>query len=139
MEMVTEEPDDEQVTTVFKEITAYYSLSSINSDYRTLALWPDYLLMAWGRLKQRSQTPAYGQAIHYLQEETRARARSLPLPIVLSRADFDERITDAAAVRDKIADFERLLPPMMLNVALMALDWQPADRLVHSPFPIGAP
>lgn len=136
MEMVADEPDDERVAAVFKAIMEHYALSSINSDYRTLALWPDYLAAAWEGLKEKSVSSAYSQAVRDLEAEARTQALILPLPVGLSRADLDARVTDAAEVQEKIVDFERLLPPLILNVALMALDWQPMDRLVHSPFPI---
>jgi hypothetical protein len=138
MELVPEEPDDDQLAAVFKEITEHYALSSINSDYRTLALWPDYLSAAWERMKRKSAAPAYTQAIEALHAEGRKQASRLPVPVALTRFDFEARITDAAAVRTKLGDFERALPPLILNIALMALDWQPADRLRHSPFPLEA-
>lgn len=137
MEMVAEEPDDERIAALFREIKAHYALASINSDYRTLALWPDYLAAAWERLKAKSPTSAYSQAVHDLQAEARAQAQTLPLPAGLTAGAFDRRISDAGAVRDKLAAFERVLPPLMLNISLMALEWQPAASLVHSPFPVG--
>lgn len=137
MEMVEAQPNDERVVAIFKAITEHYSLSSINSDYQTLALWPDYLAAAWERLKERSGRPVYDEVVRDLQAEARAQARNLPLPVNLTRPNFDARIADATTVREKLADFERLLPPLILNVALLALDWQPADRLAQSPFPIG--
>lgn len=137
MEMVSDEPDDEQIETVFKEIKDHYALSSINSDYRTLALWPDYLEAVWRRLKRQSEISAYGAMVGELQEEARIQARSLPVGVALSRADFEERISEAAAVREKIADFERILPPLILNIALLSLDRQPAEIVRQSPYPIG--
>lgn len=137
MEMVSDEPDDEQIGTVFKEIMEHYSLSSLNSDYRTLALWPDYLSVAWSNLKRHSETAAYGGMVLELQEEARTQARSLPMAVALSRADFEDRISEAAAVREKIADFERILPPLILNIALLSLDRQPAETVRLSPYPIG--
>ncbi len=138
MELVSDEPDDEQTATVFKEINERYSLSSINSDYRTLALWPEYLAAAWGRLKPQSESTAYSRAVDVLQEEARQQAQVLPVAAALSKQDFEARIADAGAVRTKIADFERVLPPLILNVALLSLDWKPAESLTQSPFPIGA-
>jgi hypothetical protein len=136
MEMIAEEPDEERIAALFREIKAHYSLASINSDYRTLALWPDYLAAAWERLKAKSVTSTYSQAVQGLQAEARAQAQTLPLPAGLATGAFDRRTPDAGAVRDKLAEFERVLPPLMLNIALMALEWQPAGSLVHSPFPV---
>jgi hypothetical protein len=47
MEMVAEKPQDKRLRDLFDDIKQTLSLSSINSDYRTLALWPDYLAAAW--------------------------------------------------------------------------------------------
>jgi hypothetical protein len=51
MEMVSDEPDEELVKQTFEDIKRTLSLPSVNSDYRTLALWPDYLAAAWSELK----------------------------------------------------------------------------------------
>ena len=40
MDMVAEEPEDETVREVFRDIKTTLDLPNINSDYRTLALWP---------------------------------------------------------------------------------------------------
>ena len=138
MEMVSDKPDEEQIAMVFEGIIERYSLSSINSDYRTLALWPEYLAAAWGRLQPLSESPAYRCTVDVLQEEARAQALSLPVVVGLSPTEFEERISDAAAVKEKIADFERVLPPLILNIAMLSLDWQPAEALRQSPFAIGA-
>lgn len=64
-------------------------------------------------------------------------ARSLPVRVALSPADFEARLSEATAIRGKLADFERVLPPLILNVALLSLDWKTAESLTQSPFPIG--
>ncbi|WP_053381377.1 hypothetical protein [Nitrospira moscoviensis] len=60
------------------------------------------------------------------------------MAVELSPTDFEQRISDAATAREKIADFERILPPLIVNVALLSLDRQSAETLRQSPFPIGA-
>jgi hypothetical protein len=47
---------------VFRDIKKTLGLSQINSDYRTLALWPDYLEAAWKGLKPVTQSDEYRQA-----------------------------------------------------------------------------
>lgn len=138
MEMVSDEPHDETVATVFKDIKDHYAQAAINSDYRTLALWPDYLAAAWQQLKPHSDEGAYRSAVVELQTYSGILARTLPCPVTLSRTDFDQNVESAAEVKEKTAGFERLLPPLLLNVALMGLDWRSRDVLRHSPFPIGA-
>lgn len=137
MEMVTDEPDDDRINTVFGEITTHYALASINSDYRTFALWPDYLAMVWQQLKPCSEQPSYRSAALEIQRYSGELARSLPCPVRLLHTKFDDEVESAAEVKEKTTGFERLLPPLLLNVALMGLDWQPPDLLRRSPFPIG--
>ena len=60
LEMEDEDCDDPHIETIFVDIKDTLSLPSVNSDYRTLALWPDYLSLAWQRLKPLTQSSAYG-------------------------------------------------------------------------------
>lgn len=43
MEMIDEAPDDATLRRTFRDIQRTLGLPGINSDYRTLALWPEYL------------------------------------------------------------------------------------------------
>lgn len=85
MEMVTEDPDDELLREPFDDIKGTLLLPSINSDYQTLALWPDYLAAAWSRLKPKIERDEYREASHRLGEMARSLARGLPHPIPLTR------------------------------------------------------
>lgn len=135
MEMIEEEPDDERLRTVFEDIKQTLSLSSINSDYRTLALWPDYLIAAWDDLKPITQQDEYRQASDRLRETARRYAQALPYAVPLSREQVEALGDDADEVARTTEKFERLLPSLILNIALFSLDWQSADALVQSPFP----
>jgi hypothetical protein len=73
MEMIAEEPDDERLCALFENIKQTFSLSQINSDYRTLALWPDYLEAAWQKIKPVAESEPFRTAA----DELRAMARSL--------------------------------------------------------------
>lgn len=135
MEMVDEDPADPRLRAVFRDIRETLSLESINSDYRTLALWPDYLANAWVRLKPTVVEDDYRRAGNELRESARALARRLPHPVPLSRRLVEDLGVDADEVTERTASFERLLPPLILNVALLALDWRAPDHLAASPFP----
>lgn len=111
-------------------------LSSINSDYRTLALWPDYLEPAWGALKPVVQTKAYREAAVALGDHARAAADRFPTPQGFDLRRFGARGEKTQALSDVTDRFERLLPPLILNVGLFARDWWPDDRLRPSPFPL---
>ncbi|MEX0802553.1 MAG: halocarboxylic acid dehydrogenase DehI family protein [Candidatus Binatia bacterium] len=134
MEMVSEKPDDELVKKIFAEIKRTLSLQSINSDYRTLALWPDYLAAAWSGLKPIVQREEYSTVSAELRETARKLALSLPYAIDLSMEKVKE-IGEGEEVFEKTESFEKLLPGLIINIALLELDWDSAEALSRSPFP----
>ncbi|MBA3753476.1 MAG: hypothetical protein H0X01_04925 [Nitrospira sp.] len=138
MEMVAEEPDDHQLQELFDDIKQTLSLASINSDYRTLALWPNYLTTAWARLKTKVGGDEYQRAAAQLQDKARRLAAALPYSIPLSKEKFATLVKSAGEVAQKTERFEQILPPLILNIALLGLDWQSPDRLAASPFPAAA-
>lgn len=135
MEMEAEDPDDKRLRELFEDIKQTLSLASINSDYRTLALWPDYLAAAWAQLKPIVHRDEYRRASDALRERARSLARSLPHPVPLSRERVEELGENADAVVKMTDQFERLLPPLILNIGLLELDWQSPEVAVRSPFP----
>jgi len=136
MEMVDENPSDKRLRRLFSDIKKTLQLSSINSDYRTLALWPDYLEPAWGALKPVVQTEAYREAAVALGDHARAAADRFPTPQGFDLRRLGARGEQTQALSDVTERFERLLPPLILNVGLFARDWWPDDRLRPSPFPL---
>lgn len=135
LEMVSDEPEDRRIRGLFDDIKGTLSLSAINSDYRTLALWPDYLERAWERLKPITQQDKYRNASDSLRELARSLARDLPYPVRLSLERVKELGEDADDVLKTTEKFERLLPSLILNISLFELDWQTSDLLSRSPFP----
>lgn len=135
MEMVDERPSDARLRRLFGDIKATLQLSSVNSDYRTLALWPDYLAPAWLALKPIVETDAYRNAAAALSRAASATAGEFPTPIGFNLRRLKARGEDAAAVVEVTNRFERLLAPLILNIALLARDSWPAGQLPMSPFP----
>lgn len=135
MEMLPEEPEDERVRSIFADIRETLGLSRVNSDYRTLALWPDYLAAAWDGLKPIAQGDAHRRAADALREVARREARDLPHPLPLSRERVEALGEEVDEVVKTTEQFEQLLPGLILNVALLSLDWSSADALARSPFP----
>lgn len=134
MEMVSDKPDDRAIRRIYKDIQRTLSLSSINSDYRTLALWPDYLAAAWSGLKPLVQRPAYPEACDRLRATAREQALALPYAIDLSMEQVKE-LGEDEEVLEKTESFEKLLPGLIINIALLELDWRAAEPLARSPFP----
>ena len=136
MEMVDENPDERRLRRLFSDIKKTLQLSSINSDYRTLALWPDYLEAAWAALKRVVQTDAYREAAIALGDHARSAADAFPTPTGLDLRRLAARGEDTKALIDVTDQFERLLPSLILNVALFSRDWWTDDQLRASPFPL---
>ncbi|MGQ0752106.1 MAG: hypothetical protein ACT4PS_16360 [Betaproteobacteria bacterium] len=131
MEMVDEALEEPRLRDLFEDIKRTLSLSSINSDYRTLALWPDYLAAAWRALKPLVTREDYRTAANCLREEARRLARELPYPVNIRWQDKSR--DEVAATTQK---FEQLLPPLILNIALLALDARRGEDMSVSPFPL---
>lgn len=136
MEMVDEDPADTRLRRLFSDIKRTLQLSSVNSDYRTLALWPDYLEPAWAALKPVVQTEAYRQAAAALGEQAWSAADTCPTPAGMELDRLAARGEKTEALMDVTDRFERLLPSLIVNIALFARDWWPDDRLKRSPFPL---
>lgn len=135
MEMEEQKPEDKAVRRLYKDIQKTLSLPAINSDYRTLALWPDYLSAAWQRLKPVCQSPAYTQASTQLREQAQALARQLPHPIALSLGRVKDLGEDADRVLETTRTFEHLLPGLILNIAILQRDWAPGAGAPPQPAP----
>lgn len=134
MEMVPEDPLDERLAAIFEDIKETLSLSSINSDYRTLGLWTDYLEAAWDALKPITQTERYREASDRLREISRELSVNLP-PVSLSKQQVEDLGEDADEILKTTEKFELLLPSLIINISLLSLDWKPAEGLGKSPFP----
>jgi Halocarboxylic acid dehydrogenase DehI. len=135
MEMEDEEPDDKRIANVFQDIKKTLSLEAINSDYRTLALWPEYLMAAWESLKPVTKTASYKEAAKEIGDNAVKLARTLPLAAPLSRKQIEETGEDADDFLKTTQRFEGVLSPLILNIGAMALDWASAEQLARSPFP----
>lgn len=135
LEMEAEEPDDPQLQEAFADIRRTLDLPSINSDYRTMALWPDYLVAAWDYLKPLTGRDGYGVATQRIRDEARNLARNLPYPFSIPPTWLEEYGVDVEAVRGVTETFERLLPGLILNVALFVSEWKTGTDLAASPFP----
>ncbi|MBW3628113.1 MAG: halocarboxylic acid dehydrogenase DehI family protein [Gemmatimonadetes bacterium] len=135
MEMVSEEPDDERTREIFADIQESLGISRVNSDYRTLALWPAYLEVAWRGLKPIATSDPHRSAAEALRQLARTEARAFPYPLTLTSAQVEALGEDASAVLKTTAQFEDLLPGLILNVALLALEERDAGALARSPFP----
>lgn len=135
MEMVSDPPQDRALRKVFSEMRRTLSLTTINSDYRTLALWPHYLQAAWKQLKPTVKRNVYTDFADTLRESSRYFAQQLPYAVEISTKQLQrqgEKISDIVRITDT---FERILPPLIVNISLLVLDWKTEAEARQSPFP----
>jgi hypothetical protein len=135
MEMISAEPEDERIAKLFEDIKQTLSLSSINSDYRTLALWPDYLGASWQQLKPITQRQDYQKASDDLRALGLNLAATFFASIPLSREAVEGAGENSAELLQTTEKFERLLPSLIINISLFSLDWKTPEQLRKSPFP----
>ena len=71
-----------------------------------------------------------------LAQQSEVLARQLPYRVKLSRLDLATVGDDDEEFVRETRQFEQLLPPLMLNIALLTLDGVSADVCMESPFPV---
>lgn len=135
MEMINDPPEDPALRRTFRDIQRTLGLTDINSDYRTLALWPEYLIAAWHRLKPIVKHPQYMEAIMVLREAAQHLASDLLPRLALSDHQLDLLGRSRNDFFETTLHFTHLLPPLILNILLMSLDWRSSQELAVSPFP----
>jgi hypothetical protein len=135
MEFASEPPDDDRVQAAYDDIKRTMSLPAVFGEYRTLALWPDYLTSAWQRLKPMLRLSAAREASEQLRQLSLHLARELPFPVELSLRSIQSAGEDPEQVLRLVERFETLLPSLILNNCFMLLDWLTEQELKESPYP----
>jgi hypothetical protein len=122
MEMVDEATDDPRARALFSDIKASLGLSSVNSVFRSLALWPDYLAKVWEQLKPGMQSEANIRAADALREQACGLARRLPYTMSFNRSQLKTLGADEDEVMDSVQRFEAVLPHLIVDVSRLTLD-----------------
>jgi hypothetical protein len=135
LEMVPENPADRRVRAVFRAIRRERGLPWIGGAWRTLALFPDYLVEAWRRVEPLASDSEARRHARALLELSRDLARTLPFPVSVDRGRLGGVGQDPDRAISLFADFERIIAPLVLDVAMLSLDLSPADDVARSPFP----
>jgi hypothetical protein len=134
LEMASEDQDDPELQAIFDDVRKSHAQPQVAGEYRTMALWPEYLGRAWQRLKPLSRTQEYGRAVEALRDLARRLASSLPHRVDLSPGRLASE-KDHDAVMEVADRFERLLPSLVLNIALLTLERMAPEVAQASPFP----
>lgn len=106
---------------LYEDVKATLNLPFVNTDYRALARWPSYFVMAWAELKEIVGMPVYETQCEAVHTRAVTIAQELPNPGALSGATLKEAAaTDAplAEVLEVSRLFQYLLPGLMVNVAV---------------------
>ena len=124
IKMIQDEEASEEVRSLFQEIKGTLGLPLVNSDYRGLAKWPEFLRPAWDDVRRWRNRPEYLRLAHQLEEMGDAAARNLPVPITLSREEILDAIGEEGEMenlRQMVSLFTRLLPALIVNDALFRI------------------
>jgi hypothetical protein len=135
MELIAEEPDDRRLRELFEDVRKTLSFEMVPSDFRTIALWPEFVTAAWEKLKAVMKREKYALSCDELRDKARSLARALPYPIPITKSRIIESGADAEAIVRLTANIERLLPGLIIGVSMIGLDLKPSDELSRSPFP----
>lgn len=137
--MVDPDTPDEHLAAIFADIKSTLGLSLINSDYRALACWPDYLDSAWAALKPIVARPEYRQLQRDLRARTEEAVAAFPFrmdlyPHALRHSGLSE--ADIDAVQSTLDRFYRLLPGLVANIAFLTIGVDGNAGAARSPFPV---
>jgi hypothetical protein len=135
MEFASEPPDDSRVQEIYEDIKRTMSLSAVFGEYRTLALWPEYLTSAWQRLKPLLRLSAYREASEQIRQVSVHLARELPFPVRLTLRSLEAAGAEPEQILRLVERFESLFPSLILNNSFMLLDWLNEQQLKDSPYP----
>ena len=121
VEMVDDDEASEAVKMLYADIKATLGLPLLNSDYRAMALWPDYLTLAWRDIKAHIHTAAYETEVRRLSGLAREGVDRFAVPVGATR----EAAQRAGVPPDQLDNlgailrlFAGLLPGLILNVAM---------------------
>jgi hypothetical protein len=119
--LVEEESAPSPTKKIFEEIKRTLNVPVVNTDYRALARWPDFLRDYWALLKAMAQSPLYKEHCQAIRLSAVALVQEFPQPFELTVAQLqDAGLSDAdveAAVRITEV-FVRILGGLVLNVAV---------------------
>ena len=119
----------EQIRTILEEMQTLLDLAVPNTDYVALAHYPIYLEMAWRELKPMVQKRSFEAAEAELRRMAADAVRALP-----GRGAIDRRL--AADMDEAVRYFARILPGLILNVALLARNLYGPEIARRSPFEV---
>jgi hypothetical protein len=139
--MVDEEAAPNIIKQIYEDMKRTIDMPVVNSDFRALARWPDFLRALWNTLKPMLDSPVYQQALNGLRETAWGLSRELPGPVELSASTLQEAGVDEEEISSivRITElFVRGLSKMTLNVAVAKIGLEGGNK-VKAAAPAPAP
>lgn len=121
VELIDPEQASPGVRQIFDDIKTTLGLPLVNSDYRAMALWPDYLSLAWNDAKGMVGTPEYAAEVRRLSGLAAEAVDRFAAPVTATREAAAQAGVPAGELDNLAAIlrlFAGLLPGLILNVAM---------------------
>jgi hypothetical protein len=136
---VDEADAGEELSTVFENIRATFRGSGVPSDFRALAVWPEYLQQAWTSVQPLLSSDEFRRLGRDIRAAAEQVVGELPFrmdlgPHMLRRAGLDEG--DIDFVRATLNRFHASLPELVIVGAYLSIGAFGHDQAMRSPFPV---
>ncbi|MCI0349476.1 MAG: halocarboxylic acid dehydrogenase DehI family protein [Acidobacteriales bacterium] len=119
--LVEEEKAPSPTKKIFEDIKRTLGVPLLNTDYRAMARWPDFLRDYWALLKGIVQSPLYKEHCQAIRASALVLANELPQPFELTVA----QLQDAGVSDDDVESavrltelFVKILSGLVLNLAV---------------------
>jgi hypothetical protein len=119
--LVEEETASGAVKKIYDDIKRTLGVPIINTDFRALARWPDFLREYWTVLKSLVQSPVYIESCQGIRGSGLNLAHELPEPFELTVAQLQDAGLDDADVEAAVRlteTFLKVLSGQVLNMAV---------------------
>ena len=133
--LVEEESAPSATKKIFEDIKRTLAVPVVNTDYRALARWPDFLHDYWAVLKGVAQSPLYKEHCQALRASAMALVQEFPQPFELTVAQLqdaglsDEEVEAAVRITEV---FVRLLSGLVLNLAVAKIGLEGGNSAARS-------
>ena len=133
--LVEERDAPPRVRSVYEDMKAELGLPFIETEYRVMATYPDWLEVWWKDCKPRTQDARYRSLEEEIGKAGAESAHALPHPLVLSEGLLEScDLVDAkrAELRRVNSAFVELLPGLIINVEIARRGLGSTERAGHS-------
>lgn len=139
MRLADPNTSDERLRRVFGDIKDAAPTGLVGSEYRALAVWPEYLEGAWAAVKPRRSTPEYRRATRQLRWMADEAVLGFPFridatPHTLRHAGLSEAQLDT--VRTLLDGFYRESSESVANVAVFTTGIEGKQGALENRYPV---